>query len=122
MNQCNMFDSDEEDGLSNSSDDTSDQDSIIYIKKSTFRKIGLYMHNLSEIYNSESDSSDDEQKREIFINLGIYMHQISYEKATCYKPMMEKVFKELLSYFKKYISDSDTDTESELFFYLSEEE
>lgn len=120
MNKCNMFDSDEEDGLSNSSDDNSVEDRIIHIKKTTFRKIGLYMHNLSEIYNSDSESSDDEQKREIFINLGIYMHQISCEKATCYKQIMEKVFKELLLHYTNYISDSDTD--SEIFFYLSEEE
>ena len=120
MNQCNMFDSDEEDGLSNSSDDNSDQDRIIHIKKTTFRKIGLYMHNLSEIYNSDSESSDDETKREIFTNLGIYMHQISCEKTICYKQIMEQVFKELLSYFKKYISESESD--SEIFFYLSEED
>jgi hypothetical protein len=120
MNQYNIFDSDAEDGLSNSSDDTSDEDRIIHIKKTTFRNLGLYMHNLSEIYNSDSESSDEEYNREIFINLGIYMHQISCEKATCYKKIMEKVFKELLSYFKNYISESESD--SDLFFYLSEED
>jgi hypothetical protein len=48
------------------------------------------------------------------------MHQISCEKATTYKQIMEKVFKELLLHYTNYISDSDTD--SDLFFYLSEEE
>ncbi len=115
-----MFDSDAEDELSNSSDDNSDEDKIIHIKKTTFRQIGLYMHQLSQSFNSDdsdSDSSvdsshDDEYKREIFTNIGIYMHQLSYEKANCYKSIMQEVFKELLSYFKNYISESD----SELFF------
>jgi hypothetical protein len=115
MNLCNTFDSDAEDELSNSSDDNSDENVTIHIKKSTFRKLGLYMHKLSQ--SNDSDSSDEEQMREIFTNIGIYMHQISCEKD-CYKSSMEEVFKELLSYFKNYISDSD----SELFFYLSEEE
>jgi hypothetical protein len=120
MNLCNTFDSDAEDELSNSSDDNSDEDNIIYIQKSTFRKIGLYMHQLSQSFYSDSSdesSDDDEYKREIFINIGIYMYQISFEKD-CYKSLMEKVFKELLLYFTNYISDSDSD----LFFYLSEEE
>lgn len=118
MNQCNTFDSDTEDELSNSSDDNSDEDNIIYIQKSTFRKLGLYMHQLSQSYSSDDLSDDDEYKREIFINIGIYMHQISCEKATCYKEIMEKVFKELLLYFTNYISDSDSD----LFFYLSDDD
>ena len=120
MNQCNMFNSDKEDELSNLSDDTSDEDGNIYIKKTTFRKIGLYMHNLSEIYYSDSESSDDETNIEIFTNIGIYMHQISCENAICYKQIMEKVFKELLLHYTNYISDSESD--SEIFFYLSEEE
>ena len=122
MNQCNMFDSDAEDEISNSSDDNSEEDNIIYIQNSTFRKIGLYMHQLSQSFDSYSsdESSDDEYKREIFINIGIYMHQISCEKD-CYKEIMEKVFKELLSYFTNYISDSDS-RDSDLFFYLSDEE
>lgn len=122
MNQCNMFDSDAEDDLSNSSDDNSEEDNIIYIQNSTFRKIGLYMHQLSQSFDSYSsdESSDDEYKREIFINIGIYMHQISCEKD-CYKEIMEKVFKELLSYFTNYISDSDS-RDSDLFFYLSDDE
>lgn len=119
MNQCKSFDSDEPDELSNSSDDNSDEDINIHIKKTTFRNIGLYMYNLSQSIDSySSDESDEEHKREIFTKIGIYMHEISCEKTTCYKPMMEKVFKELLTHFKNYISDS----ESELFFYLSEEE
>jgi hypothetical protein len=117
MNQCIMFDSDTEDELSNSTDSSSDEDIIIYIKKATFRQIGLYMHQLSEKYNYDSDSSEEEYKREVFTNIGKYMHQISCEKEWI-KSLMEKVFKELLSYFKNYISDSD----SELFFYLSEQE
>ena len=122
MNQCNMFDSDAEDDLSNSSDDNSDEDNIIYIQKSTFRQIGLYMHQLSQSFDSDSsdESSDDEYKREIFINIGIYMHQISCEKD-CYKSLMEEVFKELLLYFTNYISDSDS-RDSDLFFYLSDDE
>jgi len=122
MNQCNMFDSDAEDDLSNSSDDNSDEDNIIYIQKSTFRQIGLYMHQLSQSFDSYSsdESSDDEYKREIFINIGIYMHQISCEKD-CYKSLMEEVFKELLLYFTNYISDSDS-RDSDLFFYLSDDE
>ena len=122
MNQCNMFDSDAEDDLSNSSDDNSDEDNIIYIQKSTFRQIGLYMHQLSQSFDSDSsdESSDDEYKREIFINIGIYMHQISCEKD-CYKSLMKEVFKELLLYFTNYISDSDS-RDSDLFFYLSDDE
>lgn len=113
-----MFDSDSEDELSNLSDDTSDENDNHNIKKSTFRKLGMYMHNLSKKYYSDSESSDDEFKREIFTNIGIYMHQLSCEKAICYKLIMKNVFKELLSYFKNYISDS----ESESFFYLSDDE
>jgi hypothetical protein len=122
MNQCKTFDSDTEDELSNSSDDNSDEDGNIHIKKSTFRKLGLYMHQLSQSYSSyESDDDDDEYKREIFTNIGIYMHQLSCEKATCYKQIMEKVFKELLSYFTNYMSDSDS-RDSDLFFYLSDDD
>ena len=124
MNQCNMFDSDTEDELSNSSDDNSDEDRIIHIKKTTFRKLGLYMHQISQSfeYDSYDDlSEEDEYKREIFTNIGIYMHQLSCEKTNCYKPMMEEVFKELLLYFTNYISDSES-SESDLFFYLSEDD
>jgi hypothetical protein len=120
MNICNTFDSDSEDEISNSSDDNSDEDNIIYIQNSTFRQIGLYMHQLSQSfdsYSSDESSDDDEYKREIFINIGIYMHQISCEKD-CYKSLMKEVFKELLLYFTNYISDSDSD----LFFYLSDDD
>jgi hypothetical protein len=122
MNLCNIFDSDSEDELSNSSDDNSEEDVTIHIKKITSRKLGLYMHKLSQSIDSDSSNeSDDEQMRKIFTYVGIYMHQISCEKDI-YKSLMEEVFKELLSYFKNYISDSDSDSDSDLFFYLSEDE
>jgi hypothetical protein len=118
MNICNTFDSDAEDELSNSSDDNSDEDGFIHIKKTTFRQLGLYMHQLSQSPDSESDSSDDDEyKREIFTNIGIYMYQLSCEKENYYKSIMEEVFKELLLYFTNYISDSDSD----IFFYLSDD-